>query len=452
MGSLATRLTLSFVTVGIIGAILVALLTGLRTRVEFSRFVGNRDLEALSDALSAYYLVKGDWEGVERFVQSDRRLHTWGNRVVVVDEQNNIAYGPGPRVGPAAYEADTLARGVAIEVNGERVGVALLEEERFAGNRPGLPLNGESAFLSGVTWAAIVSAGIAGLLALALGLWLTRTLTRPIHALTEAAQAMAGGQLGLQVDVPNDDELGRLAASFNQMSHDLAHASQVQKQMTADIAHDLRTPLSILRGYAEALQDQTLAGSPELYGIMVDEVMHLERLVNDLRTLSLAETGGLALNLRAVDPKALLERAGLKYVLAAEQQGIALRLEAADDLPSIMVDVDRMTQVLNNLVANALRHTTAGEIVLTAAQEGNEVVMAVRDTGAGIAPEDTPYIFERFYRVDKSRQRAGQSPASGLGLAIVKALVEAHKGSIQVTSTPQHGSTFTLRLPALATS
>jgi two-component system sensor histidine kinase BaeS len=186
---------------------------------------------------------------------------------------------------------------------------------------------------------------------------------------------------------------------------------------------------------------------------MHDEVVHLQRLVEDLRTLSLADAGELVLNRRAVDPKALLERTGLAYIVQAEQQDVVLHVEAAEGLPSISVDTDRMTQVLNNLVSNALRHTRKGEIVLSAQLEDRRVCLRVRDTGAGIEPEHLPYIFDRFYRADPSRQRGDSGhngngdDSSGLGLAIAKAIVEAHAGTIAVESTPGKGTTFTICLP-----
>ena len=156
----------------------------------------------------------------------------------------------------------------------------------------------------------------------------------------------------------------------------------------------------MLGGYAEGLMDGTLTGSPRLFALMHEEVNHLQHLVEDLRMLSLADAGELRLNRRLVDPRALLERTGLAYVMQAEQQGVVLRIEAAKDLPSVSVDLERMTQVLNNLVVNALRHTPAGEIVLSAHQAGAGIELIVQDSGRGIDAEDLPHIFDRFYRAD----------------------------------------------------
>ncbi|MCB8943083.1 MAG: HAMP domain-containing protein [Ardenticatenaceae bacterium] len=445
MRPLALKLTLGFLLVGIIGAVLVAVITSQRTQQAFDRFINNREQEEIVDLLADYYERTGGWDNLSRFIDNNRRLRPHLPRMVVVDTATDtVVVGLGPEADGRPYPYNNLNDGLPIEVNGQQVGLVLLEgsgappdTNRFAP---------EVAFLRTVTTSTILSATIAGVIALALGILLARTLTRPLQELTAATQVMAAGQLGHQVQVRSQDEIGQLARSFNQMSSDLAQASQVRKQMTADIAHDLRTPLTILRGYMEGLKDGALNGSPNLYNIMYEEVTLLQHLVEDLRTLSLADAGELSLNIRAVDPKALLERTGLAYVMEAEQRGLALRIDAADDLPSVMVDADRMTQVFNNLVSNALRFTTQGEIVLAAAATNQHLQFEVRDTGAGISPGELTHIFDRFYRADESRQRT-EDGSSGLGLAIAKAIVEAHKGQITAVSTPGQGTTFTITFP-----
>ncbi|HEU4327568.1 MAG TPA: ATP-binding protein [Roseiflexaceae bacterium] len=478
VSSLIWKLTLAFMLVGLLGAILVALLISQRTRSEFDRFRSERDRSVLIDALTTYYTTRNGWEGVGAMLDSTPPLDFYSRDVALADANGMVvrgsrSYPAGEKIAaPALMPAMRLIRdeGGTSQTIGyllwpvppERVAVAAM---------PGP----EGAFLQRVGWASAISALVAAAFALVLGILLARTLTRPIRELTEATRAMAGGQLDQQVRVYSRDEIGLLAASFNQMSADLARASQLRKQMTADLAHDLRTPLSILRGYTEGLKDDRLQGSPALYTLMHEEVVHLQRLVDDLRVLSLTDAGELTLNRRTVDPSALLERTGLAYFHQAEQQGVMLRVAAAEELPSIAVDTDRMTQVLNNLVSNALRHTPAGgTITLSAvadgqytddADHGNDldqvelktqhatrntqhaVLISVCDTGAGIEAEDLPQIFHRFYRADKARQRI-DSTGSGLGLAIARALVEAHGGTIAVDSAPGRGTTFTIALPA----
>jgi signal transduction histidine kinase len=271
---------------------------------------------------------------------------------------------------------------------------------------------------------------------------LAYTLTRPLSELTEATVQIARGKLGLQVKVRSKDELGKLAASFNKMSSDLAVATQVRQQMTADVAHDLRSPLSVIGGYAEALSDGKLPGTPEVYQILHQETKHLSRLVDDLRTLSLADAGELTLTKQPSSPKALLERVAARHAVAADQKGIRLRVQAPEDLPLITWDVERMAQVFDNLVLNAFRYTPqGGEVTLSAEAVGGATRMQVHDNGSGIAAEDLPFIFDRFFRGDKSRQQNGES---GLGLAIARSIVEAHGGSIAVVSEPGKGATFTI--------
>jgi two-component system sensor histidine kinase BaeS len=468
MRSLSFKLTLAFVLMGLMGAILVALLVGQRTRSEFDRFLSERDQAQIATALGGYYQRNGSWSGVEGAAASIPALQNNADELLLVDRRGVVVLGsgrfrPGQRVQPRMLSGAT-----PIKVDEQVVGalVSLQMSGRPGANRPPPDMQ----FLERVTGAAVLSAGIATLVALVLGVLLARTLTRPLRELTAATQAMARGQLGQRVEVRSRDEIGALAASFNQMSADLTRASQLRKQMTADLAHDLRTPLSILRGYTEGLQDGRLEGAPRVYRIMHGEVEHLQRLVEDLRVLSLADAGELPLNKRTVDPAALLERTALAYVVAAEEQGVTLRVEAQPALPSVLVDVDRMTQVLNNLVSNALRYTPAGgTVTLRASFEfsglssllpgkealtqnaklttQNSVRLMVADTGSGIDPADLPLIFERFYRADKARQRT-ENTSSGLGLAITRAIVDAHGGTISAASVPGSGTTFTIVLPA----
>jgi signal transduction histidine kinase len=215
--------------------------------------------------------------------------------------------------------------------------------------------------------------------------------------------------------------------------------------MTADIAHDLRSPLSVIAGYAEALNDGKLPGTPETYTILHRETRHLSRLVEDLRTLSLADAGELTLNRMPTQAAWLLEQAAVRHAVGAEQRGISLRVEASAQAGSVTVDPERMAQVFDNLILNAFRYTPeGGEVILEAGPAQENVVFRVRDNGSGIAAEDLPHIFNRFYRADKSRQQNGES---GLGLAIARSIVEAHGGSIAVESQLGQGSTFTLTLP-----
>jgi signal transduction histidine kinase len=333
---------------------------------------------------------------------------------------------------------------VPVEVAGETVGWVIFPRPAPLGSRPGSP---EAIFLNSIRWAILLGSFVAVIVALVLGIFLARTLTHPLRELTEATRALARGALGRQVPVRSNDELGELTAAFNHMSADLAQSTRQRRQMTADIAHDLRTPLSVILGYTEALSDGKIPGGPEIYQVMHGEAEQLQRLIEDLRLLSLADTGELTLNRLRTSPRSLLERTAAAYAVNAQEKEIDLEIDIAAELPDIDVDPERMAQVLGNLVSNAIRHTPyGGTIRFSAGRTADAVFLRVTDTGEGIGPEDLPYVFDRFYRGDPARSSA--TGESGLGLAIARSLVETHGGTISLESSLGKGSTFTVTLPA----
>ncbi len=445
MRSVALKFTLAFFAVGVLGAVLVGVFVSIRTQREFDRFIFDNSQQPAIAALSDYYRSHGSWDGLDRAVLNAAERWLRPDRpmlVTVTDSQGIVVFGgPDPRRLGTQVPERSLRRGIPIDVDGEIAGYLIFDffEDRRAPDAP------ENLFVAALNRGIILAALAATVAALLLGAFLARTLARPIGELTAATQRIARGELGLQVPVRTHDELGKLAASFNSMSADLEKASRLRRQMTADIAHDLRTPLSVILGYTEALSDGKLQASPAIAATLHQEALHLNHLIDDLRTLSLADAGELPLYRNWIAPGALLERAVAAYGMQAEQQGITLRTEIAAGLPALNVDAQRMAQVLGNLASNALRHTPAGgDVTLSAVQEDGAVLLSVHDTGDGIPPEDLPHIFERFYRGDQARQSFG---ASGLGLSIAKSIVEAHGGSLTVASAAGQGSTFTVRLP-----
>ncbi|NUQ38522.1 MAG: HAMP domain-containing histidine kinase [Caldilineales bacterium] len=448
MRTLAFKLTLAFLIVGITGAVLVSLFVSLRTEREFDRFVLDRFQADLVENLATYYRNNGSWEGIGAIVV--RNPYNRGGMqfmhapVTLTDAAGVVIYGGRRYYTGQQLDKGEMAAALPVKVDNAIVGHLLFSTFEGATQLRESP---ESAFLARVRQAIWLGAVAAIGVALLLGAGLARGITRPLRALTAATQRVAQGELGLQVEPGADDELGELTRSFNQMSHDLAEASRLRRQMTADIAHDLRTPLTVILGYTEALAEGKMSGQPAIYDAMHEEAQHLQHLIEDLRTLSLADAGELRLQRQPCSPRRLLERILAAHRLQAEQQGVRLHLIAAEDLPDIDIDPDRMTQVLNNLVSNALRHTPAGGEIALAAEGGPaNVRLTVRDTGAGIPAADLPHIFERHFRGDKARGQ--DASASGLGLAIVKSLVDLHGGEIGVSSASDQGATFTITLPS----
>ncbi len=442
--SLASKLTLAFLALGVLGALLVAVISNIQIRSRFDRFIFEEDSISLSEQLAAFYSTEGDWDEVDQFLAGLPERSLPGPWIILVDsaESEIIRWPPTAHIDPNRPTDRS-----PVTLDGVEIATIIHEPPPSWLVDGGLPPS-QANFLNDVAIASLISAIVASACALLVGWLVARRMMQPIDALTDATQEMASGKLGTQVQVTSQDEIGRLSQSFNQMSDDLAQSNQLRKQMTADIAHDLRTPLSILQGYLEGLKDGELEGNPRLYNILYEEAQQLSHLINELRTLSLADAGELTLNRQHIEPKALLERTGLAYVMQAEQQGIALQVDASADLPEISADMERMTQVLNNLVANALKHTESGTITLSAEADEEAVLLMVRDSGLGISAEDLPHIFDRFYRSDKARTRSEhEAGSSGLGLAIAKAIVVAHAGDISAESQPDQGTTITIKLP-----
>jgi len=294
-----------------------------------------------------------------------------------------------------------------------------------------------------VVWAVLLVVA-ASLIAAAL---LSRRLVAPLRQLTAAAEALAGGDLAQRVEVRTRDETGELAQAFNRMAGDLEAAEVQRKQMTADIAHELRNPLSVVRGNLEAMLDGVYPVDAEHLEPIYQETLLLQRLVEDLRLLSLADAGQLEPIRSDIDVQELLSGVAEGAQAIAQERGIALHVETSSEPLIVDGDGDRLRQVLGNLLSNALRYTPAGgAVTLGARQDGRAVQIAVADTGPGIPAEDLPRVFDRLYRGDAARSRA--AGGSGLGLAIARALVEAHGGTIAVQSAAGQGTTFLVELPS----
>jgi signal transduction histidine kinase len=446
--SLRRRLTVTHTLVAIFAVLLMAILaSGLIARAfnDFSIRQARLISQNLAGPLGNYYVRTGSWEHLnERLLpRSGPALGPLLRRMVITDPNWRVVYDSNSQNLGATIPLRMRPQAARIQTPQGLVGYVLVPQ-------PTSNLDDEETrFFRSVFFIVLVGIFTAGGGALLIALLVARHMTRPLRSLTEAARRLAAGERHQPLTPPADAELAELAAAFNTMAAELAKQEQLRRQMVADIAHELRTPISVLRLQVESLEDGIEPATPQSYAALGHEVDLLSRLVDDLRLLTLADSGKLALTVEPVDVQAAITRAAAAAGPRARRQGIELRVEPNGTLPPACADAQRLAQVLGNLVENALRYTPQGGSVTLRAHDGGNgnVLMEISDTGPGIAPADLPLIFDRFFRSDRARAR--ETGGSGLGLAIVQRLVEAHGGRIDVESEPGRGSTFRISLPAM---
>jgi signal transduction histidine kinase len=428
------------ILVGIGGTLVIA---GKVAEVEFRRYAGseNRWQETVSE-LGDYYAANGNWSGVAEVLARGRgrgQGKEGGPPVRLADSTGDIVFAQDDaNIGQRATDAE-LSAGLPIVVDGERVGTLLPPAT-------GTLTEEQEGFLDRLIVAFTIAGGAALAVALVLGALLVQGITRPLAQLTAASRAVASGALETRVDVRSRDEVEQLATAFNQMAADLARAEEARRQQAADIAHELRTPLTVIQGQMEALADGIFPADAEHLVLVLTQTHLLARLVEDLRTLSLADAGQLTLSPTPVDIGEWLAGIASGFRAVASEQGVSLHLETEDDLPLLEIDPGRMSQVLGNALDNALRHTPkGGQVAIRAGRQASDVVITVTDTGPGVMPEHLPHLFERFWRGDPSRSR--RTGGSGLGLAIAQRIVEAHGGRIWAENVPDSGLQISFSLP-----
>ena len=461
--SLMYKLMGAFLLVIAIGAVVISLLTSQATQSAFNLYTtrsGQAWAQSLAPVLADYYAQKNDWQGVDSLLQSglttggmgtghmmgsgqgrgfgaNGAAMMLGQRLVLTDAQGVVVSDTGGElVGKSLLPAE-IANGEPVLLAGQQVGTLIVTSNSQA--EQGTPA---SDFLDSVNRSILTAVVIAGVIALILGAGLFIQITAPMRQLQKAASSIAAGDLSQRVTVRSKDEIGQLGQTFNSMAESLARAETQRRHLVADVAHELRTPLAVIQANAEGMLDGVLPFDTEQVNAIYQETLLLNRLVGDLRLLSLAEAGELPLERQPTAPGALVEQVVERMKPQAAQRGIHLEGKIEGGLAERALNSDRITQVLTNLVGNALRYTPQEGTILVeaAAQQGGKLQITVTDSGPGIQAADLPYVFDRFYRADKSRARA--SGGSGLGLAIVKQLVEAHGGQVTVTSPayPQNGN------------
>ena len=471
--SLGTKLLGMLALVILIGSGVSYLLTSRAATREYASFSTTRSLaqaELLAPTLADYYRRQGNWQGITealrwempagqgRMMGSHSMMDSdqmgpgmmWGmsmrlQDLLLIDPNGGLIVDPLGTLTDQAVPAQALeAAGTPVNVDGRTVGwlVAASALNQFSPS--------EQAFLASVREAILIGGGAAALVALLLGGLFVRGLIRSVRGLEDAARALAAGELDRTVDVEARDEIGRLAESFNRMTHKLNRSESLRRRMIQDIAHELRTPLTVIQGDLQALKEGIYRPDEATIDSIHEESLLLGRLVEDLRELSLAEAGELQLRRERLDLGDLVT-SGVRHARSTiETKSIEIHVNIPDAPVYADVDPDRIGQVLHNLLGNAVRHTPeGGRIVMEMSVGAREATIRVRDTGPGIAREDLPYVFERFWRGDKARTHG--SGSTGLGLAIAKALVEAHGGRIwaEDSSEGSEGAVLGFSLPLL---
>lgn len=446
-GSLMFKLITAFFVVSILGIVLVALLAGMITQMEYKRLMTDMQYEGLIADLVEIHTQDGGLENASDSVEeSVSRWGMDGSEFLIIDSSGNILLSFTHQQLPNVSPEELSRFGIPIAVNSRVVGYLI----------PFHPMDTELVDVgSNIRRTnAALRLGVFGaaLLVLTTGYFISRRILRPVRQLSKATRAIAEGDLDQEVRVVSRDEIGELANSFNQMSKSLKKSRDLRRQLTADIAHELRNPLSIIMGNAEAISEGVLPPTQEAAEVIYDEARHLSKLIDDLRELSLSEAGELPLHFGQVNLSHLFEKLQRHFALMLEEKALKLNPKVSADCPLIQADEHRLVQVLTNVIKNSIKHSPHGAVIILKAVKAPplvdhvpSVLITVEDQGSGIAAEDLPYIFDRFYRGKMQGDRV--QDGTGLGLAISRSLVENHGGRISARSVPTVSTVVSIVLP-----
>lgn len=442
MNKLSTRISLVFaLTIWLVIAV-IALALGEAMGSSFRTYVVRRSSEGaginMTTTLEQYYADQHNWDGVQALFtpgsggQSQRQegRARRGQSFVLVDLQGRVIAGTDTNLLGTHY--DVLAQTLVLPVRFESQEIAYLILDT-----PGIQALGEAEqqFLSHMTFTLLATALGAGLIAALAGGVLAWQLGRPIQQLTSVVRQMAGGGHQRTVALRGTDEVLELAQAFNYLSASLVSEETLRQHMAANVAHELRTPVTVLRGRLEAILDGVYPLDKEQIVIAHDQTLHLARLVEDLRQLTLAETGQMSLERQQIAPGELVQRTIDSFMPLVLDAEIDLKTTIGPDLPTLRIDVDRIRQVLGNVLTNALRYTPAGgNIDVCVGRQTDQIRFEISNTGSSLTPDQLTHLFEPFWRADESRSRNGGS--SGLGLAIAHQLVQLHGGKMWAEQLP----------------
>lgn len=461
--SLLYKLAAAFVVVVLASAGITAFIANRTAGAELDLFVSEGNQLYMLDIgrrLEAYYQIVGGWEDVDAFISQgltvpNRFARQRGGlrrrpqpppvwtaateqRLILADSSGGVIYDSDELLNGQNLPNDTLQSGLILSSRQQAVGwviLALRSDSEL-----------ERQFIVNFNRGIIIGAVIAGVVAIIIAALVAWQIITPLRKLTDAAQGVAEGRLHERVSVSSGDEVERLADAFNEMAEKLQVSEDQRRTMLADVAHELRNPLTTMQGSLEGIVDAVLPIDKERVATLYDQTMVLSRLVDDLRLLTLAESDQLPLNRTPTAVNELIEQVAEDFRPLAQDSGVDLHVDVPPISRPVNVDPQRISQVLANLLSNAVRYGgDGGNLRVRMSDVNNHVEVSVKDSGSGIDRPDLDHIFDRFYRQEKSRSRV--AGGSGLGLAIVKGLVEAHGGNVRAKSEVGKGSTFTFTLP-----
>ncbi|MED4353123.1 ATP-binding protein [Schinkia azotoformans] len=427
-------------------------------KTEFQQFLVNQEMgivDRLEIYFESYYELNHSFQNVEQVLESNQMMmgRRHGGMVgtpMLLNLQVLIANTKGVIIadskqlynGKPALEVPGIHRDLLF--NNKKVGELIIIREEDL-----IQQNLVKQFIHSTNSTILLGTMIGSLIAVVVGFIIAKGLTKPIAKLLKGIEKVSSGDTSFRVEVNKKDEFYHLVQAFNHMTEQLAQNERLRQNLMADVAHELRTPLAIIRGKLESIQEGVIEANEKEIMLLVDEVYRLSRLVNNLQQLSLAEAGKLPLNKAPLNVNQFLDKVISNFLALTDDKNITLKKRLLIKEIILPLDEDRMTQVIVNILDNALRHTPRnGEITILSDYDKNtgEVVITISDTGSGIDPKILPTIFDRFSRTDSSRNR--DQGGTGLGLSIAKGFVEAHEGTISVTSEIGKGTSFSIRLPS----
>ena len=494
--SLQARLTFNFLIIILVTIGILAVATNYIITDRFNEMVfnsGQRYANRVAPFFAAYYAENGSWDGIadvaseslyipfgppapQQFTSEDSGNKETGDRqgdgfgrnqekndggllnffpvlfsdysamgpaeerVLLIDMQGSIAYDSNPEDDVLPAIDENMDKGIVISADDEPVGTILVASSF------GILTNVQRTFLIQVNTFLIAVAVISAVVAILLGWFQAKRIVAPVKSLSGAAQKVAAGDYTQRVEAKSKDELGEMADAFNTMAEDLEEQRTLRKRAMSDIAHELRTPLSILQIDLESIEDGISQPDSENIGMLRDQVVYIGKLVNDLRLLALADAGELTIEMDSLNLSSLIDAITHRVESSFNEKKLSLSVDIPEKDLLVNGDEQRLSQVLLNLLENARQHTPqGGEVSIRSIRLGDEVQTAIKDNGEGIPEADLPHVFDRLYRSSVSRSR--NNGGTGLGLSIARSLIEAHGGRIWIQSKESEGTTITFTLP-----